>query len=489
MYPKNILNIFSNVLKEKYQIYNSSLHLYDEKAFFLCKNSSNKFIGEINYDKNFILKNPIENISELDLEGEKLYFGLFNTSLENSKKLVLLFEYLIPKKVDKKISFGFGDRIGIGTNAHAVISKKYNIFPVFAQQSIREMTKTSKTCEEVLHNAVIGIFQNGFNGKWGADADHLRDEYWLNIILNNKYLPYTMFTIDTYDCINTLENNIDKDVGNCLDFKERFIKAKKYIGKHFNFFGYKFSFDEDSIYSIVKKYYKSLDFLLKCFNSIKEKITNFDFEPTFDETNIDTTPEEHFYLVSEMLREGIKFSTLAIKFPGIFEKGIDYIGDINEFIYNLKIHSGIVNYFENYKLSIHSADDKFKIFKSFREILGDNFHIKTSGTTWMESLRTVAICNPDLFKAILNITFEKAEENSRAYYIELEYKKINDLLRTKNIVDLIDIGQTRQLLHVSYGSILEKYRNEIITTLLSNEKEYTNNIVDNYKRHFDAILL
>lgn len=484
------LNNINDWLKRKYSIYESSIELYKDKIFFLSKTKTDgkKIFGELSYDSNFLLKSPVENFQEVNFKDKNCFIGFFNANLENSKRIALFFKYLIPNRISKKVSVGFGDRIGIGTNSHANAARNYDIFPIFAQQSIREITKTSKTPEDVLHNAVIGIFQSGFNCSWGADADHIRDKEGLSIMLNNKYLPYTMFTIDTYDYVNSAVNYSNNEIKNDKDFKRRFASSKKYIGKKFNFSGYKFLYDENKLYQIIKKYYKSLNFLLDCYNLISTKISDFDFEPTFDEINIDTTPEEHFYLVSEMLNEGIKFTSLAIKFPGIFEKGIDYIGSVEEFTNTLKIHNEITKYFGNYKLSLHSADDKFKIFKPFREILGNNFHIKTSGTTWMESLRTIAICEPDLFNLILDITFEKAEENSRDYYISLDYNKIADLIKTKNKVDLIDIDETRQLLHVSYGTILDKYRSEMISTLLSNEEEYTRNVMSNYEKHLDAIL-
>jgi tagaturonate epimerase len=474
-------------LKSRYVIYDNSLHSINANhGLFLLRDKSQKIFGEINTKKNFIFKGLYENVIEFNFENELFYLGLFDASIGNSKELIPIFSYLKPSIMDKKISVGFGDRIGIASPAHVKISRDYDFFPVFTQQSAREITKTSRDCETVLHNSVMGIFQEGYGGSWGADADHLREEKWLNIMLDNTYVPYTMFTIDTYDYIN-LEENLSNLYLEDIKFKERLNKAKKYIGKSFNFAGYKLTYTEDNIYSIVGRYYRSLDFLLNCFNLIKNKIKKFDFEPTFDEREIDTTPLEHFYLASELINDGITFSTFAPKFPGLFEKGIDYIGDLDNFISELKIHGEIAGYFGNYRLSFHSADDKFKIFKYFREILGDNFHVKTSGTTWMESLRTVAEFNPDLFKRIINMILEKAEENSQDYHITLDYNRINNYINNKRPVDLIDIKETRQFLHVSYGTVINEYRNEILATLYSHEEDYMKNITRNYKNHFKSI--
>jgi len=185
--------------------------------------------------------------------------------------------------------------------------------------------------------------------------------------------------------------------------------------------------------------------------------------------------------------DGVIFSTIAPKFPGLFEKGIDYIGNLDKFVSTLKVHNQIAKYFGNYRLSFHSADDKFKIFKYFQEVLGDNFHVKTLGTTWMESLRTIAEFNPDLFKKITNLVLEKAEENSKDYYITLDFKKINDYLKIKKPLEQIDLKETRQFLHVSYGTVIKEYKNEIVETLYNHEEAYMQNIIKNYQNHFKSI--
>ncbi len=496
-----VFKILAGNLKSKYVVYSNSLHFKNDSndenkkkdnsnnhgnAYFILRKKTKKFFAEISTDKNFLLKDFVGNILEFNSGDKVFYLGLFDSSINNSKKLLTVFPDLQPSRMDKKISVGFGDRIGIASAAHVRISKDYDFFPLFAQQSGREISKTSKDCETVLHNAVMGVFQEGYKNKWGSDADHVGDEKWLSIMLNNTYLPYTMFTVDTYNYIN-LEESTASSYLDDEKFKERLFKSKKYIGKSFNLSGYNLSFDEDNIYSIVKRYYKSLDFLSDCFNSIKNKIKEFDFEPTFDERDIDTTPLEHFYIASELINDGVNFSTIAPKFPGLFEKGIDYVGNLREFVDALKAHNKITKYFGNYRLSFHSADDKFRIFKYFHEILGDNFHVKTSGTTWMESLRTIAEFNPDLFKKIINIVFDNAEQNSKDYYITLDFRKINDYLKYKQPAELIDIKETRQFLHVSYGTVINEYRNEILETLYNHEEVYMTNIIKNYKTHFKSI--
>lgn len=487
MENKKIIEVVSDKLKEDFFIYNNSFHRYGEKIFFICKNSDRKFLGEIEYKKDFFLRKSLDKILEFEFENKIAYIGLFDTLKENAKNIITLFPYLKPKKINKKSSFGFGDRIGITSGIHSKFAGSYDIFPVFAQQSVREIIKTSKKIEDILHDAVLGVFQSGFKNYWGADADHVRDKKWLKLMIDNSYLAYSMFTIDTIDYINLKPENSDNDLKNDIDFKERLVKAKKYIGKKIKFLDWEFIYEEDKLLEIVRKYYKCLDHLKNCFSLIKEKIDEFDFEPTFDETDIVTSPEEHFFLVNELISDGVEFSTFALRLPGVFEKSIDFIGSESDLESSIQIHNEIAKHFGSYKLSLHSADYKFKVFKLFRNIIYDNFHMKFGGSSWREAVHTIAEIDKDLFRMILNISLEKAEENSVAYHMKLDTAKINKLIKTKDLSSLFSKKEIIQLLEISYGTILNRYRDIIENVLTKNEERYEENIVDNYKLHFDKI--
>src|SRR5690348_11307203 len=71
-------------------------------------------------------------------------------------------------------SFGFGDRLGLATPGHIAACRKGQLQPIFAQQSVREMTRTERTPQEVMLAAKRGIAAEGWTGPWGADADHLK---------------------------------------------------------------------------------------------------------------------------------------------------------------------------------------------------------------------------------------------------------------------------------------------------------------------------
>ena len=472
MESKKIIKFVSDKLKKDFFIYNNSFHLFDKKTFFICKKSNRKYFGEIEYRKDFFLKKSLDKIIEFEFDDKIVYIGLFETLKENAKKIIPLFPNLKPKKINKNSSFGFGDRIGNESGIHSNLAGSYDIFPIFAQQSIREIIKTSKKIEDILHDAVLGVFQSGFKNDWGADADHVRDKKWLELVTDNSYLPYSMFTIDTIDYVNLKPKSLDINLENDINFKERLVRAKKYIGKKIKFLDWEYIYEEDKLLEIIRKYHKCLDHLKCCFNLIKEKVNEFDFEPTFDEIDIITSPEEHFFLANELIDDRVEFSTFALRFPGIFEKSIDFIGDESELGSSIEIHNEIVKHFGSYKLSLHSADYKYKVFKLFRNIIYDNLHMKFGGSSWREAVHTIAEIDKDLFRMILNISLEKAEENSIAYHMKMDTDKISKLIKTEDLNNLLNIKEIAQLLEISYGTILNEYRNVIENTLIKNEEKY-----------------
>ncbi len=98
-------------------------------------------------------------------------------------------------------SFGFGDRIGLATPGHVAAMHMYGktLAPIFAQQSIREMTRTARTPRQVMSDATWGAFRAGWQGPVGADADHLKTAADVDQMAE---AGFTFFTIDPSDHVD-----------------------------------------------------------------------------------------------------------------------------------------------------------------------------------------------------------------------------------------------------------------------------------------------
>jgi len=98
-------------------------------------------------------------------------------------------------------SFGFGDRIGLATPGHVAAMKRSGngIEPIFPQQSIREMTRTQRTAQQVMDDALQGAQAAGWDGRIGADADHLKTPADVDVTVD---AGFTFFTIDPSDDVD-----------------------------------------------------------------------------------------------------------------------------------------------------------------------------------------------------------------------------------------------------------------------------------------------
>ena len=132
-----------------------------------------------------------------------------------------------------------------------------------------------------------------------------------------------------------------------------------------------------------------------------------------DETETPTTPAEHVYFATELRRLGVQWVSLAPRYVGRFEKGVDYIGDLAAFTANFAIHAAIARTLGPYKLSLHSGSDKFSIYEiAARETQGF-VHLKTAGTSYLEALRTVAQVQPDVLRDIYAYSLERIRSRPR----------------------------------------------------------------------------
>ena len=423
---------------------------------------------------------------------------LYPANSKNLSELKKIFSHLCPSALKTKPSFGFGDRLGIATPGHIkAINMHKDIFPVFAQQSIRELTKTSRTYRDVIDTAAWSIFQEGYCGKWGADADHLKEkEHLLDAIESGC----TMFTIDTSGHLNEnalsgksgtiCKNNKignNENTGEINNLKEL---LNRYLNKKMKLGNYVVEFDEDIISNLFFVYGRAIDFVLEIYNFIKQNIFSFDFEVSFDETSTVTSPQAHFFIINEMRQKDIDFTSLALRFPGEFFKGVDYAGDSEEFCRSIEIHGEITKQAGNYKLSLHSGSDKFSIYPDFYKYSNGNFHVKTSGTSWLESLHVIAECSPDIFRQIYDIAFESFEINKKDYHLILELSELPKSI--SNIKDdklsgLLSNNRIRQCLHISYGTVLDRIGKALYGVLNTNEEKHYQFVASYLNRHLDLL--
>jgi len=377
-------------------------------------------------------------------------------------------------------SFGFGDRLGLATPGHIEAVKGTPFVPIFAQQSVRENLRTGRTPQQVMDDAKRAVEAAGWDLPWGADADHLKEVDDLAAFVS---AGYTFFTIDPGAYV---DNAADNDALPVLeqktsDFNWSELQANYLAASEDRGFGF---FDKEKLLRAVAKYGKAIRHVEKMYERLSAMKDDFDFEVSIDETDAPTTPLEHFFIANELTQKGIRFTSLAPRFIGRFEKGVDYIGNLDALEAELVKHAAVTALFNTYKLSLHSGSDKFSVYPLLVKYWGDKLHVKTAGTSYLEALRTIAVKTPVLFEKIWKLGLERYNNDRLSYHVSADPQQV---ISAAPSAALLEDFHGREILHVTFGSALMEYGIEIREALTTNADAYQENLISHFKKHLNLL--
>ena len=498
MNKQDVLRYFSKKYGDRYIAYPFSVKSKEDNYFFMAKDNQNKYlvvIGAYGVCKGFEAINLKETkINENDLFLKICYLNHYN--LESLRKI---FPHLNPSFCGLRASFGTGDRLGIATPAHLQAFQGKDIFPVLAQQSVREMDRTERNWQKVLDDAIWGCFEAGYEGPFGADADHVKN---IKALKEAVDCGFTMFTIDPSDFIRNDIEKLDKQeldqlynqIPNSKEIK------KLYLGKSYKVNGKELIFDEKSLKEITLTYSEAIDHVAKCYEFLKDyKKSNFDLEISVDETPTVTSPLAHLFVVLEFKRRGVNFQNLALHFLGDWQKGIEYIGDVKQFAMEFSLHAAIAKKIGGYKLSLHTGSDKFSVYPTFARKTEGLCHIKTAGTSWLEEAKVVAMKDPALYREIHRFALENFEKDRASYNLTTDLSRIPDLdtIPDSELINLFKKNDSRQLIHITYGSILRAkddkgkyiFKDRIYKILFEYEEDHYRELSNHIRRHLELLEL
>jgi tagaturonate epimerase len=373
-------------------------------------------------------------------------------------------------------SFGFGDRLGLATPGHIAAVHGTKFAPILAQQSGRENARTGRTPQQVMDDAKRAVDAAGWDAPWGADADHLKTVDDLPPFVE---AGYTFFTVDPGEHV---DNAADSDSRDALQQKAVTLHwdelSALYLSQGEQPWG---RFETESLLRAVVKYGNAIQHAVSMFRRLSEMKDVFDFEVSVDETDSPTTALEHYFIAHELTRLGVRFTSLAPRFVGRFEKGVDYIGDLDALDLELQKHAAVTAHFGTYKLSLHSGSDKFSVYPLVANYWGERLHVKTAGTSYLEALRVLAKCEPDLFLKIYALGRERYEIDKQTYHVSAD---LSLLPAYDDLPTLLDDFHAREMLHVTFGSALAQFGVELKAALIKHEAAYHNGL----KVHFDKHL-
>jgi len=409
-----------------------------------------------------------------------------------------------------KYSIGMGDRFGHQAKAQLAVVEKameqgVEVSPVW-NKSHREHTiigSTSQMTKEAVDHA---IKSSEWNKPYFLDADHIG--------LKNVELfidSCNFFTLDVADSINGTVS--ESDVVNYIEHCQKFIGELQIPGIQ-----NPISISREMIEQIAKKYLPAIDEAKKIYSFIKERRKDpVVIEVSMDETDSPQTPVELFFILEMISGKGIQVDTIAPKFSGEFFKGVEYVGNVEQFAKEFEEDLAIIKYAikefslpENLKLSVHSGSDKFAIYPVINKAIkkfDSGVHLKTAGTSWLEELIGLAESGGEgleIAKEVYRKGYEQKEALCEPYatVIDIDFdalpspdavnkwssKDYTDALRHDQTNSKYDLN-VRQLLHVSY-KIAAKMGDKYLNALKKNEKIIAKNVTDNlFKKHVIPLFL
>ena len=410
----------------------------------------------------------------------------------------------------EKFSFGVGDRFAHQAESQLqafVEADKLgiDIVPVW-NKSHREHTTIGSEPASVREAGDAAVKALGWNKSHYVDADHI------NLGTVDGFLAASdFFTIDVADSIGSAAPTSDVSA-----FVERHGEL---VGDHeIPGIGRKLSISRDDVERIASHYLLATIQAGEIYRHIaSKKGDGFVTEVSMDETDSPQTPVELLVILAAIADQDIPIQTIAPKFTGRFNKGVDYVGDVSAFETEFREDIAVLAHASqayglpaNLKLSVHSGSDKFSIYEPIRKALADTgagLHIKTAGTTWLEELIGLAEAGGDGLKLSQEVYAQAYEARAAlcepyASVIDIDEAKlpqpdeVNGWTSEQYVNALRhDLSNAefnnnlRQLLHVGYkvaAKMGDRYLGMLVEFKESVARNVTTNLVE---RHMKPLFL
>ena len=407
-----------------------------------------------------------------------------------------------------KYSIGTGDRFGMQAEAQlkAVMDTSLvgSSIDIVWNKSWREHTLTGSQPYEVRHAADAAVANLGWEGKYFVDADHITVETVEHFIECSDF-----FTIDVASSIGGVTERNDV---------EQFIRRnKKYVGRRLDFSDTRQTVSGEFLLEIASQYLPAVKQAAAVYSYIEERKGrgNFITEISMDEVTKAQSPEELFFILEALSYDMIPVGTIAPKFSGRFNKGVDYRGNPDGFETEFEADLSVIDLArknfglpQSLKLSLHSGSDKFSIYPVINKLIRRHqtgIHLKTAGTTWLEELIGLSLSGHgalDFVKTLYKSAYNNLDSLCAPYSELIDINEANlpdpdkvigwkgEMLADSiihNAGNRLYNRDMRQLLHIAYklaADRLPEYRNHILENKDLVEKCVYNNLFD---RHIQQV--
>ena len=408
-----------------------------------------------------------------------------------------------------KYSIGVGDRFTLQGKAQLSAIMKANekgleITPVW-NKSNREHIYVGTVPADTRKEADEAVKALNYKGAYFVDADHI------NLDTVSKYVEMSdFFTLDVASFIGkeSKKEDVDAFVASC----------KKYMGQlQIPGIESPLNITDELLHDVAGKFLAATQQAYEIYSYLKKEKGegNFITEVSMDEVESPQTPIEMLFILKMLADKGVPVQTIAPKFTGRFNKGVDYVGDLDQFAKEFEEDVLVIDYAvkefglpQDLKLSVHSGSDKFSIYPIMANVIAKHdkgLHVKTAGTTWLEEVIGLAVAGGDglsLAKKIYENSYNRRDELCAPYadVIDIDpaqlpsIEEVNGWSSEKYANTLRHIpnhpdynSNFRQLIHVAYA-VAAKMGDEY-TDLLTKHADVVGSCVEEniYDRHLKRL--
>lgn len=409
----------------------------------------------------------------------------------------------------QKYTMGMGDRFAHQGNAQlqAVLNAKLagiDVYPTW-NKSFREHKTVGSQPQSLRAEADAAVAALGWTGDYYVDADHI------GLKTVDAFIPGSNFyTLDVADFVE--EEPEGEDYADFLAANKKYLGSLQVPG-----IATPFEVTEQVLRETADKFLAAIKQAGHIYRYIAEQkgADNFVTEVSVDETDHPQTPIELFLILAMIAQEQIPVQTIAPKFTGRFNKGVDYVGNLaqfeKEFDEDLYVIAFAIKEFglpESLKLSVHSGSDKFSLYPIIKKLIakhGAGLHVKTAGTTWLEEVIGLAESGGEGLEIAKEIY---AEAHARYDELTKPYATVIDIdvaqlpspevvweWSSAQYVNTLRHVQTepaynqnfRQLIHVGY-KVAAEMGERYFAALQANEAIIAKNVTTNlWERHIQPI--
>lgn len=409
-----------------------------------------------------------------------------------------------------KYSVGTGDRFGKQGVAQVAAFKKIQAdgvdVDIVWNKSNREHTIIGTSPADQRAAADAAVAATGWSGQYFVDADHIG-------LANSDWFiaPCDFFTIDVTDCIGK-----PTTAQATADFlgKAQVLRADIAVDG----LAEPVVITDEVLHTVADRYLFGVEEAKRIYDHIVAGGGELrHVEVSMDESPERQGPPELLVILFAIAEAGIPIDTVAVKFAGRFNKGVDYVGDVDEFLAEFRADVAVIKYaikafglHSNLKISVHTGSDKFSLYPGMGRIVREldaGIHLKTAGTTWLEELIGLAEGGGDglvIAKEIYRTAYGSYDELAAPYadVIDIDPKALPapdvvDGWTSEQFASALRHDQSnpaydqnlRQLLHVSF-KLAAKMGQRYLDALETHREDVARNVTENlYERHLKPLFL